>query len=374
MHKLKQRSVDQSGFASVVIALTMVIVISLLTIGFAQLARREQQNSLNSQLSRQAFYAAETGINDVITLVKAGIISDTGNACFSGFPITYAGKTYTGTGSTGTVSSASGVTYSCVTVSTKNYALEKKPVAQDTAWNTIFSTNPAAAPLSSLDIRWESTTAGKVLRAVNSGFTPTTGASAWNSPAVLQVSITPLVNTSRNSLIDNTFTTYLYPSLAGGPPSVAYNKTAGVTIVSSCTGSPYTCKATIRCLEIASTAAGGVCGSGGTSGASYLVHILPYYDTSNIYIENAKSLIGGSLTLNGAQAVIDVTGAARQVLKRLQVHVDLGNFADMPNYGIEAQDICKRIKTDPATTNFIGVNDNVSDAGALNGPSCILSP
>lgn len=380
MHKHKSPVLGEKGFASVVIALTMVIVIALLTIGFAQLARREQQNSLNKQLSRQAYYAAETGVNDMVTLLKnhAVGVGDTGGDCLMGFPFTVGSKSYDQT-----ISTTNGVSYSCVTISTKNYELVKKPIAQDTGWTTIFS-NPGLSPLSSFDITWESTVAGKALRTSNSGFAPASATptlpapTIWVSPAVLQVSITPLVVTDRTSLYNNTFTTYLYPATwaAAGTANVAYNKSGGVAIVNGCTsGANYTCNVTIRCLEIATGALG--CGApGGVPGAQFLVHILPYYDTSNITLNHALSQSSSSVTFDDAQAVIDVTGKAREVLKRIQVRVPLTatNANDMPNYGIEAQDICKRIKTDPVTTNFIGVNDSTSNAGAGNGPSCILSP
>ena len=60
----KKSGWNEEGFASIVIALILIIVLSLLTIGFAQLARREQQTALSKQLANQAQYAAESGIND----------------------------------------------------------------------------------------------------------------------------------------------------------------------------------------------------------------------------------------------------------------------------------------------------------------------
>src|SRR4051794_35527663 len=65
LKKFKSR-VDQKGFASIVVALVMIVVFGLLTIGFTQLARHEQQNSLSKQLANQAYYAAESGINATI--------------------------------------------------------------------------------------------------------------------------------------------------------------------------------------------------------------------------------------------------------------------------------------------------------------------
>src|SRR4051794_12557602 len=55
----------EDGFASIVIALVMITVLALITVSFAQLARREQQSALSKQLASQANYAVESGINDL---------------------------------------------------------------------------------------------------------------------------------------------------------------------------------------------------------------------------------------------------------------------------------------------------------------------
>src|ERR1039458_10050844 len=63
---------DQSGFASIVIASVIILVLSLITVGFAQLMQREQRSALDRQLSSQAYYAAESGINDAVSAINSG--------------------------------------------------------------------------------------------------------------------------------------------------------------------------------------------------------------------------------------------------------------------------------------------------------------
>ncbi|HET6924792.1 MAG TPA: pilus assembly PilX N-terminal domain-containing protein, partial [Candidatus Saccharimonadales bacterium] len=62
----KQQSIrgDERGMVSIMVTLVMIIVITLIVIGFAQVVRRNQRETLDRQLSTQAYYAAETGIND----------------------------------------------------------------------------------------------------------------------------------------------------------------------------------------------------------------------------------------------------------------------------------------------------------------------
>ena len=70
-----------------------MLVISLIVLGFAQIARRNQRQSLDRQLSTQAFYAAETGVNDAANLVKSAAsvpaktsCTDTGGGFYSALP------------------------------------------------------------------------------------------------------------------------------------------------------------------------------------------------------------------------------------------------------------------------------------------------
>src|ERR1019366_6721948 len=67
---------NEQGFASLIIAITLVIVLSLLTVGFAQLMRNEQNQVTNRQLNSQAYYAAESGINDAARALNAGYVQD----------------------------------------------------------------------------------------------------------------------------------------------------------------------------------------------------------------------------------------------------------------------------------------------------------
>ena len=63
--KIKQLTLNnQNGFAALVVALIIIIVLSLITVGFAQLMRNDQAAALSKQLSSQAYYAAESGVND----------------------------------------------------------------------------------------------------------------------------------------------------------------------------------------------------------------------------------------------------------------------------------------------------------------------
>src|SRR5437762_1324315 len=57
-HKNKDR-----GVASIIVTFMFLLVISLIVVAYGRIIRREQQQSLDRQLSTAAFYAAESGIN-----------------------------------------------------------------------------------------------------------------------------------------------------------------------------------------------------------------------------------------------------------------------------------------------------------------------
>src|ERR1700761_8288581 len=57
---------DEQGMVSILVTMIMVIVISLIVIGFAEVSRRNQREALDNQLSTQAYYAAESGVNAAV--------------------------------------------------------------------------------------------------------------------------------------------------------------------------------------------------------------------------------------------------------------------------------------------------------------------
>jgi len=62
---------NQSGMVSIMVTMILMIVMSLIVVGFAQVSRRNQRVALDRQLSTQAFYAAESGVNDAREFLDA---------------------------------------------------------------------------------------------------------------------------------------------------------------------------------------------------------------------------------------------------------------------------------------------------------------
>lgn len=341
---------QEQGFASMVVALTVVIILALVTVGFAQLTRREQQNALNKQLATQANYAAEAGINDAIKYIheNPGYTNPNPTQCINDLP-----QTATSGGYKPAIDTTNGVSYTCLLIDTKPKSLQFSNVAPRADELVTFSTTTAPDPLT---IEWDSS---------RSNAPPNTGSkfpttTTWNTnqwPAVLQVDITDLGNgfVDRASLMGNAFTTYLYPTTVAAPGSAVFRATQGAIIPASCVpqGGGMHCKAQIT----------------GMTAGGYLLHILNLYDTSNTI-----TITGGNspnlVQFIDGQAMIDVTGKARDVLKRLRVRVCLSaNNCHAPLPGTEAQNICKRQETRPGNTDFRDMNNTITSN--VNNP-CYL--
>jgi hypothetical protein len=379
MRKPNKLSLDQQGFASIVIALVLIIVLSLLTVGFAELARREQQNALDKQLASQAYYAAESGVNDVTQAVKQAISNPSGTPTSPSLnsltPQSAGGlldpnsclESQTGADPdlnklpNYLINSTNIVEYSCVLLNLQPPSLVKSPLSPNSAWSITFTAEtPHTNPLANLVVSWNSLK-GNGPRATG-GFDPV---SSWNAMAVLQVSITPLADVSRNGLFSNTYTTYLYPENTGGIADYSSRQPLANASCPAVASGPVTCSVIIAGLNSAPSF---------VDDEQYLMTIYDYYDTSSVSITNAKAADGTALNFADGQALVDVTGQDKEVLKRIQVHVPInGTVNTLPSYALQAQNICKRIDAAPIvpTTNPNGTT--YESAGGVATPSPLPS-
>ncbi len=360
----KNTSVDEQGFASIVIALTLVIILALMTVGFAQLSRREQRNALNKQLSIQAYYAAETGIEDARTDILADKILMSNNTCTPNIrPPVSTSKLIDKD-----VDTQLGVSYSCVSIDLAPTSLVYSNVS-DSSYRTVSFTNASGQPIQSLTISWSpSDNLPRTAPASNVQFTNQPAWTAAKYPSVIEASLTPLPLGALNSdsLTANNFTAYGYPVSGGGVSSVPYGSSSspqeGSIVNSNCVSNQ--CSMTITAL-------------GAVGNVPLLLHLTDHYDASDLTV-TGRDIVGNPVKFSGAQAVVDVTGRARDVLKRLQAHISLGKSNVLPNYAIESQNVCKRITTypnpsGPSTDIFYQPSIGVGAQATAPGDPCYLN-
>jgi Tfp pilus assembly protein PilX len=315
----------------------MILVISLIVLGLAQISRREVRKSTDNLLNSQAFYAAESGVNDVIRLIHAnGNVVTPKPSCDMVAPYN--------TSLTPII--APDVSYTCVIV-------EPSPDTVTGGFTTtpaVFSLATASGTLSSATLKWTPGTGlsggtnGCATTALSSSSNinifptgdPVTGPWSCNY-AVLRVDLVDASTLSRDALTGNARTYFFVPNRSGS------TGTGNTTVVgATCSSASSTCTATVALPA---------------SGAYYARISGIYRDGTATICANACD---GSVSFKD-YATIDVTGKAQDVLRRIKVSVNLagGNQNSKAGAAIMSGDsICKRFKlneTGTATGSYAGV-------------------
>ncbi len=397
MKKIQSIKSEEQGFASLIVAFILILVMSLLIVGFAQVARREQQNALTKQLANQAYYAAESGVN----AIKAQLLTLKAAAGANPAP-PFDGSECLGTPwiTNNVISPTNGISYSCPIVNFAPKGLTSSNTTSSGSGNFIFSTPSAEPPLDSLTFSWGSDASPPNNTPANSScngagcFPPistwlsTSGTKPTGWPPVVQLSITPLGtgNFTRNGVIQNTFTAVLYPTSNAAITGDAYTPPAssscpnvygninyaadGYPNDSLCNGvimgadyapadPAYPFSATINNLN-------------GSPGESWLVHYVYNYGGINTCIQAGALAVGtgGCIFTNtssttttsfiDSEVQVDVTGKAKNAVKRISevLPVPSGSsttsttqngISTLPPYAISAGDVCKEFATNPQT-------------------------
>lgn len=354
---------NEQGLASITITLIIMLIISLIIIGFVKLTRREQTQALDRQLSTEAFYAAESGINDAASAIN-GAPAFTANkpncAPVAGLP-------------SGSIDSTKNISYSCLIINQDPPTLKYGSV--DTAQSTfvpihgVDATGAHDQNITAILISWQSTSGNNLMPSLSpSAAFPTQ--SAWASASdtgVLRISLTPEANLDRTSLINNTYTAFLYPNNTGGalgtptsPTPTLYLGGApnlinqGQIVSGSCsTGnnsptSPLFCNVKIDTSSIPQP--------------TFLLRLKSIYQPNQVII-TAFTGPGGATQVNlaGAQVLVDSTGKAQDVLRRIQVRLPANNTYNYPEFAIDSADsICKILQVAPPS--YV----NLSGSGATD--------
>lgn len=346
---MTQARQNQQGFAATVISVVIIAILSLIAVSFSLLMRREQRQALDRQLSTQAFYAAESGINDAINAIESGTLTTDISDCSQTSQITPPGMTAVLDGSGGVVE------YTCVLVNRTPGTLEYSDLNTNSSKIVrLEATN--GQPISSIGISWQDsgynagTGAHTAFAANNRYFLPQREYIETNPTAfpagggsILRTTIMPVrAGANRDMLINDAQTLFLYPtgSNANGQTGQQLYQTGdsdgnGTFVGGQCNPSntPQHCNVNIS-------------GLGNDKYVIYL-RLKPIYNSANVTI-TAYDFSGQPLQLLGEQALIDATGRANDVLRRVQVRVPLRTSYFIPEFSIESLGTwCKRFVTYP---------------------------
>lgn len=334
----------QDGMASIIVVITLIIILGLISVGFTRIMNREVTQSFNSQLASEAEYAAESGVNEVITYVKNFPNPPPANNCNALF-------TPTGTIKQD-ISGDGNVEYTCI-------LLDPKPLSLEYTINAFHSRMITLdpSPLKIL-LSWQSPNASSATAYVpKSSGQPLYDQTQWGTQmTVLRVTFYPITDTG--SLVDAATgkTFFFYPNQAVGGDTVAsidyQTETTGQPTPVNCgtkdLGGAFNGAADHDCNVVITNIP-----NGQSSNERYYVRVTPLYNDAQLQVQGNGT--NSHLTAVGNQVLIDVTAKAADVVKRIQARVTFSDNlvlpADsFPEYALRsAKTICKRLTVNALT-------------------------
>lgn len=355
---------NEEGVVAIVVTVIVLLVISLTALGLARLARREQRQALDRQLSSEAFYLAEAGVNDAIKAINTpGSPYATGNkdSCTGTDTLVPGGnklglltttvdplKTRVKDGLLDPLGIAgSDGQYSCVLIKHDLETIEYTSInTSKSSYADVNSVDNSGNPivLNSLTFGWEAEDSASVNNFRTSAITDFP-ANWSDTTGILRVDITDL-NGTKNTMTDIVYSTntfYLYPKEESGTPIVqafgagpfgVLPAGKGVIVNGRCDDTDTTPPRLRKC---------NVTISGLTGGSHYFVRLKAIYNPVRVTFKSGIP----AAKLRGVQAQIDSTGKVADVLKRIQVRVPLHDYS-YPEYAAEsAGGVCKRTSVWP---------------------------
>ncbi len=343
---------SEAGVVSIMVTMITMIVISLIVLGFADIARTEQRSSLDQQLSTQAYYAAESGVNDARDEIEKLLAQ--------GKPLT--NKTGCQNDSTYTLSpiidATHNVSYPCVLINAA-----PSSISYNVGYNSVvipLKASPSAA-FGTISLKWKPAcdltqpTCGDLNNCYpNWGILPhllvANGAGNWRCDyPMLRMDLLDADNPlSRANWNANTTTDFIAP-VANGPADNIQTNDRGKIRGAACTGAP-TNACTINII--------------GLGGKNYYMRVTTIYRTDSLLTISAN----GGKGFTGAQAIIDATGKAQDVLRRILVAVDLtdANSLKVPSNGLALEDsVCKRFGITNSSFNVYQTLGNSGEGNIL---------
>lgn len=325
---------QQRGMAAFAVTTALILVISLIVLGFSLVSRRSQQQTLDRQLGQQAIAAAESGANMAAAIIQKQLASGIS-------PTALPEKT----------TCQDYATYPELRLDGDNVKVTCLLVHRDTdslSYANITEGSPTVVPLTTdstlgeVTITWRNNEGVADASGCSSNGHSRPQKNAWQCNfGLLRIDIAPVSNGNATVFAKTAFI-YPYRDLAPATPSTpsyAVGALNGSFIDAACSGGQCRVKIT------------------GIAGAEYFMAVRSLYKDSDLSVTGVNTL-GGAVTFNG-QAVVDSTGKAGDVVKRIQVRVPLeaGSAGVAPGYVVESEgSLCKKFSVAPSYYNSHGVS------------------
>jgi Tfp pilus assembly protein PilX len=337
---------NQSGASAIMFAMVFIIVISLLSLGFATLARKDQRATLDKNLSSEAQLVAESGVNSVVSYVKAkGTSAKPNSDCNPTNEVTTDGFVNPSFG-------ADGPKITCITWdTTPNEAV--KTLAPYETWSFV---DELSTGNNEITITADTATNGGY--GSTGRLTGLPGLVSGKLPIikVAEVSGTDITNTT-NAKVE---VFYLVPANNNNDATTSVNLNDGTGAVTdkntNGNGSAYG----INCSNknICKVSIVGYPTPENASNRMYFFQVIGDVPATLTYT-NFDSMTGKSAELKGIQTKVDVNAQAQDQSKRLVSYISMQQQTWQPWFAALSNGLCKDIKVDG--------NNN---AGIIQSNSC----
>lgn len=348
---MKRHKLNQKGLVSIISTVLIIVIITIVTLSLSVFSRRELRQSLDEQLSSQALYAAESGVNDVVNRLTATTnrltsdISDCSDLSQNNI-------------STNRVLDAeNNVRYTCVLV-------DQSPPQINTNVTTsqpkLYLLDPGASDtIKSLKFVWkDSNTSGSSVGACTTTgcFTPSTAWGSTNRLGALRVRLFPAGTggtlTSTTFTDDNAIDIIGFPGSRTGFSDTMNASDKSRTLYATCISAESICTVNVDNLSALNK--------------TYYMQLSSMYKDINVTLTGTNSVSNAQTQFIGAQVSIDSTGAAGDVFKRLSVTIPLGESSNLPIYTLGVGDkLCKRFETSSTATDNTNSDDTASKCPAF---------
>ena len=364
---LSKLTKNQSGVVAIFVSMILMVVLSIIVLSFSQVAYKEQRAAIDRQISTQAYYSAESGVNDAYSVITYELnhipaipISSAPNLDLVTHlpPANYGCNSpsdYSPTGSSNIIDQQTNTNYSCLLVNTQPDTLIYKPPPGNAlvthlkttaipnkitfTWDNFDPTTGQSINANCLKFNSSNIYNGTVLQHI----LPPYGSWPQNTsveycPPILEIAIIPVtLGISETSALASERTFYVYPTSTEGGVLVYNQIRNGDILPSNCHNNPnHDCNFVVSVLN--------------QNTSDYYIKILPIYSQQNV---NVAISAGNNIYFIDTQAQIDSTGQSQSLLRRIRAAVSLNGSAygpssipPIPLYAIQTnKSICKRLET-----------------------------
>lgn len=336
----------QDGFVSIITTSVIMIIVTLIVVGFSLVMSREQRQALDRQLNSQALYAAETGVNDLYDKLQKGELTEEEKKTCNVSDWPNAGVVNPG--------SSNEAAYTCLEYDQTPTQIDFNNGSITTQQSKIISIEPksngggVAPKMKSLTFSWSGARGNTDMtlpKACAADFDVLPRTTATQGVPILRIDLikaSKIGPINASQLLDYSTHFYLYPKECGNNKSdysTHINQVdKGKVIPVNCLNTNgYACQYQIDNMQLV---------NGGSD--RYYMRIKSIYNDADVRLEGTSDISPSDpVEFLGAQVSVDVTGKSNDVLKRINVKLGNPNFA-VPEFVAQGMNgICKGVKITP---------------------------